>query len=205
MNVRRGVKYGLISYALLKVIKAAPRILDRQQAQIIELEDKIKFLKTEQRPFKFQVLSRDTQNDKVTVSLKFLTRDGRPVKYNGKTFVRFTIKGTDPAFDINIVKLGNLYLGFPYKLLSDAIAPAKGFTLYKYYDSNGTPLIFYPFANADEKQAYTELFNKLKADSSIAQFGQLITSFDGNRFKLNTTYTLVIHTATGGVEIYQES
>lgn len=205
MNIARGIKYSLGTYVALDIISNFSQIfnLNRQNAQINDLEQRIASLKQTQIPLKFQVLQR--QNQKVLISLKFLDKNGHVIYYAGYPYVRFWLDGNEPEFDLAIVKLGSKYLGFPYRLCTDYIAPAKGKLLYQYYTgTGGVPLIFSPFDNADEKQAYIQLFSILKTNpGSLNVFGSLVTSASevGQNFAINTTYSIIVHTAKGGVEI----
>ncbi len=204
MNIKRGVKYGLLTYTLLKAGRFVLHLRQKQEETIRRLEDKIKFLKSYYVPLKFKIISRS--GDNFIISLKFLTKNGTAIRINGYDYVHFKVSGSQPAFDFAMVKLGEGYLAFPWLLFSDAVASSKGINLFKYYTGkDGEPLIYYPFASEDEKQAFIDVFARVKKGQ--ADWGSMVTSAadvsHSWAFQTGRVYKIVVHTR-GGIEILED-
>ncbi len=183
-----------------------------QDKKIKQLQRQVVYLKQEIVPIRFKIL--DRRNDSVFFSVKFYDMDRHVVYYydeNGERqeFVRIKLPGKEVAFDFIVVPVGGKFLAFPYKVLSDAIAPKDGIVLFPYYNRDNFPQIYFSGENSPAFNAGVKaLFDKIqKGDVQDIKgiFGSLVQDVQGVRqFDIGKIYKIVVHPAKGGIEIIQE-
>ena len=173
-----------------------------QEKKIADLEKEISFLKEEMTPVRYKIISQ--QGDQVEVSLKFYDLDGKEIAKQ-----HFTMKGSDVSFDFYVVKTGDRYVAIPYRLFTDKIKPQDGKLLYKYYEKDDYPMIFY---SKQSPKLFNEgikaLYGKIKSgevDDIENIFGNMVQNAPQtmkNEIE-NKVYKIVVHTK-GGIEIIEE-
>ncbi len=180
------------------------KIIPSQEKKIKQLEEEITFLKQETVPIKYKLL--DNSNDTVKVSVKFFDLDGNTV--NKHTFV---LPGNVVSFDFAVVKFKDVhdrYIAFPEKIFTNKIAPSDGETLFKYYEKDGYPQIFYSKDMSKKfRNGIEELYKMVKSGqygNEIEVFGSMVENVrDPKYFKPGNIYKIVVHTK-GGIEIMQD-
>lgn len=199
-----------IFFLLIFGIYCATTIQDKK---IKQLERQVVYLKEEIVPIRFKILER--KNDSIFFSLKFYDMDQHLIHFydeetgEKKEFIRIKMPGQELALDFIVVPIGNRFLAFPYKVLSDAIAPKDGIILFKYYYRDNFPQIYYSMYNSPAFNAGVKaLFEKIiKGDIQDIKniFGSLVQDVQNiKQFEIGYIYRVVFHPAKGGIEIIQE-
>ncbi len=174
----------------------------KQEKKIKNLEKEIVTLKETQIPIRYKIIWQE--NDKIKVSVKFYDLDGKQFRKE-----HFEMDGNVVSFDFYVIKSGERYIAFPYKIFTDKIAPENGTLLFDYYDKNNFPMVFYS-KNSSEKfnDGIKALFDKLKNNDleSIEDiFGNMLQNppkFVENGIT-GKVYKIVVRTK-GGIEIIEE-
>lgn len=172
-----------------------------QKEKITKLEEKISLLKEETVPIRFKILEKDSNN--IKVAIKFYDLDGNSVQ-------RFeeVLKGNELSFDFYVVPVSDKFIAFPYKIFTNKIAPKNGKELFKYYDNEGFPQVFYTQGmDVGLKKGLSDLFLKVKnkeIDSIDGIYGSMVQDVkELSSFKTRIIYKIVTHTK-GGIEIIEE-
>ncbi len=183
-----------------------------QQRKISQLNKQIAFLKQEVVPIRFKIL--DRRNDTIYFSMKFYDLDHNVVYFydeNGEKhdFVRIKIPGRELSFDFIVVPISDRFVAFPYKVFSDAIAPKYGLVLFKYYDRDNFPQIYYSENSTPAfNSGMAALFQKIKKgdiEDIKGIFGSMVQDVQNfSQFKVGRIYRIVFHPAKGGIEIIEE-
>ena len=173
-----------------------------QEQKIKDLENEISFLKEETIPVRYKIISQ--QNDEIEVSVKFYDLDGQKI-----TKQRYKMQGTVVSFDFYVVKMGDKYIAFPYKIFTDKIEPENGIFLYENYENEGFPMIFY---SKNSSKLFSEgieaLYNKIK-EEDIEDIDNIFGNMVQNAPQTmqngieGTIYKIVVHTK-GGIELIEE-
>ena len=146
--------------------------------------------------------------------MKFYDLDRRVIFYydedgNKQDKVRIKLPGQELSFDFIVVPIGGRFVAFPYKVFTDAIAPQNGIVLFKYYDINDFPQIYYsenssPAFNAGIKALFKKI-KKGEIEDIKGIYGSVVQDLAGiKQFEVGKIYRIVIHPAKGGIEIIQE-
>lgn len=173
---------------------------EEQQKQIVELENKIDFLKLETRPIQFMVT--DRTDTTVSVIYKFMDMNGKEIIRTEVTF-----PGKELSFDFFSVQVGDKYLSFPTKIFTDKIAAADAPTLYEQYDVDNFPAIFEMDSLPDaSREALKQVFATIKSGKTGKlnnSFGNMVHDVEAFKsFQTETVYTIIAHTK-GGIEIVE--
>ena len=171
----------------------------QQEKEIVKLEDKIEFLKTETIPVRFKVLEKDSSQ--ITFAFKFYDQDD--TEFNLDTI---SMPGQEISFDFYIVPIkDDLKIAFPYKIFTNKIPAKDGKLLFNYYDDEGFPQVFSTEGSDEEYiTLMTELFSKIKAGETEdieGIYGSMVQDIQQlNEFAVDHKYEIVVHTK-GGIEI----
>lgn len=173
---------------------------EEQQHQIVELENKIDFLKQETNPIQFMVTERTDTT--VSVLYKFLDLKGNEIMRTQATF-----PGKELSFDFYSVKIGEKYLSFPTKIFTDKIAAADAPTLFEHYDVDNFPAIFETDSLPDaSREALKQVFATIKLGQTEQlnnSFGNMVHDVEAFKsFQTETVYSIIAHTK-GGIEIVE--
>jgi hypothetical protein len=174
-----------------------------QEKQIVKLEQKIHFLKEVTTPIRFMILEKDTGN--INFVIKFLDQDN--TEFNKDTI---SIRGQELSFDFYVVPVKDtldreVKVAFPYKIFTNKIAPENGISLFKYYDDEGFPQVFFSKSgDEDYIRLMSELFTKVKnkdTEEIKGIFGSMVQDIRyQNEFMPGKAYEIIVHTK-GGIEI----
>ncbi|MFN8254829.1 MAG: hypothetical protein U0W24_04015 [Bacteroidales bacterium] len=172
-----------------------------QDKKIKNLEEKIALLKEEHVPLRFRISEKT--NDSVFLTLKFYNASNKEINS-----LNTALPGQELSFDFQVVPVKGRYVAFPSKIFSNVIAAANGEELYKYYDKEGFPGVFYNDSlDQDLKTVLTDLFTKIKTgetDSLENNFGSMVHDIKNLKsFLPDVVYAIVCHTK-GGIEIKEE-
>ncbi len=177
-------------------------LTEKQEKQIVQLKDKINFLKTETIPIRFKILEKDTAN--IKFAIKFYDQDS--VEFTADTI---SLRGQELSFDFTVVPIKEAQnIAFPVKMFTNSIPAKQGISLFKYYDDHGFPQTM-GINGADD--AYMDLlstlFEKIKAgDTEDVEgiYGSMVQDIAKlNEFKVNHVYKIVVHTK-GGIEVLED-
>ncbi|MBN2893130.1 MAG: hypothetical protein JXL97_14770 [Bacteroidales bacterium] len=173
-----------------------------QEKKIKALENEIEFLKEEQVPIRYKIISQE--NDEIEVSVKFYDLDGKEIAKE-----RFKMPGTVASFDFYVVKMANKYIAFPTKIFTDKIEPKNGTSLYSFYENEGFPMIFYSESSGKLfNEGIKALYEKLKSgdlENIENIFGNMVQNAPqtiANGVE-GTVFKIVVHTK-GGIELIEE-
>lgn len=192
------IAFVIVVQAVFFISKA----VNKQENKLKDLEQEIEFLKEEQVPIRYKIISQ--KENEIEVSVKFYDLDGNEINKQ-----RFTLEGTVASFDFYVVKMTNKYIAFPSKLFSDKIKPQDAISLFEYYEKSNFPMIFNSKNSSDLfKIGIENLFAQIKSgnlEEIENVFGNMVQNalqtmqngVEGN------VYKIVVHTK-GGIEIIQE-
>ncbi len=180
------------------------KLVNWQEIRIKKLNEEISSLKEVITPIRYKVINK--KDSILTVAVKFYDLDGTQI---GKT-QKFKLKGNTVSFDFYVVQFGSQYIAFPYKIFTDLISPENGTVIYKYYEQNKYPMIYYSQnSNKAFKQGIKALYEKIKSGDIQDMkniFGNMVQNHpkaDSSRID-NSTYKIVIHKNVGSIKIEEE-
>ena len=175
-----------------------------QKEKIAKLNEAISSLKEVTVPLRYKVISKT--RDTMTVAVKFYDLDGQQI---GKT-QKFRLKGNTVSFDFYVAEFNNQYVAFPYKIFTDLMKPENGIIIYKYYEQNKFPMIYY---SKNSSKAFglgiEALFEKIKSGNIEDMkniFGNMLQNSpkaDSNRID-DSTYKIAVHKNGGALKIIEE-
>ncbi len=173
-----------------------------QEKKLKELEKEITFLKEEIVPVRYKILSQE--DDKIEISVKFYDLDG-----NEFVKQKFELPGTVASFDFYVVKMNERYIAFPYKIFTDKIKPEDAELLFKYYEKDNFPMIFYSESSSKIfKDGIEILYQKIKnndLENIESIFGNMVQNAPQTMEKgaEGSVFKIVVHTK-GGIELIEE-
>lgn len=174
-------------------------VIDMQKAKIVSLEAGIVALKSETVPMRFMVSSRE--GGSLSVRMRFYDLSGVEFASAERVF-----QGRQLYFDFLVLPFGDSYLGFPFRVFTDAVAAADGFDLGPLVAPSGAPLTYRGglFNEASLAEMGT-LHESLRAGQPVkGAFGNAVHDVaELGVFELDTVYRIVLRTK-GGIEIMED-
>jgi len=168
--------------------------------KLVKLNDEIAHLKNTVVPIKYKVKKQN--DDMLTVVVKFMDLDSNVIAKE-----KFELKGTTVSFDFMVAKFKNGYVAFPYKIFTDQIAAEDGILLYKYYEKNNYPQVYF---SKNSKKAFRDgievLYDKIRKKDieDLDVFGSMVQNHPSASGRINNnTYKIIVHTK-GGLEIQKD-
>jgi len=195
------LKFLIIAVPAIYLLKGGfKKVLDWQKELIAKLEKSIAHLKKQTVLARFVVLNRIDVNvggaslKKIIFAIRFYDSDGKSLGHK-----RYTLPGQYLHIDSDVIKSGNNSIAFPIKIYTDKIAPKKGIDIRNLYVSNDFPSIYDSSKLLPENKNFIkELFKSYKENN--LDFGSAVHDIPARPFKLNQTYSLILHTK-GGLEV----